>query len=152
MKCRKIEIVPWGHGHVNASPYQSNDSFVTLTVHVPELIRPFDFGFFQHRLPVVWFGLSFVFCSFGQPPKVIRLIISCMIRNLKLYLHVIWAEQRILLTLFFPLRRISLQRVSCSSVNSCFDSRSLNSSIGSWIMSITEIGNLPLWAKQETRK
>ena len=43
-------------------------------------------------------------------------------------------------TLFFPLLRISRHKVNCSSVNSCFESRSLNSSIGISIISLTEIG------------
>ena len=49
-------------------------------------------------------------------------------------------------TLFFPRLLISRQRVNCSSVNSCFDKRSLNSSIGRLMMSITVIGSLKLVA------
>ena len=54
-------------------------------------------------------------------------------------------------TLFFPLLLISRHMVNCSSVSSCLDKRSLNSSIGRLIMSITEIGNLILCAVQKNK-
>ena len=41
--------------------------------------------------------------------------------------------------------------VNCSSVNSCLDKRSLNSSIGRFIMSITEIGNVMLCAVKKKK-
>ena len=48
-------------------------------------------------------------------------------------------------TLFFPLLRMSRQRVNWSSLSSCFDRRSLNSSMGKLMISWTVIGRRAPW-------
>ena len=54
-------------------------------------------------------------------------------------------------TLFLPRRRMSLQSVNCSSVNSCLESKSLNSSIGKLMISRTLIGKLKPNARRSSR-
>ena len=54
-------------------------------------------------------------------------------------------------TLFLPRRRISRQSVNCSSVSSCFDNKSLNSSIGKLMISWTDMGKLRPNARRSSR-
>jgi hypothetical protein len=48
--------------------------------------------------------------------------------------------EKLQLTLFFPRRLMSLMSDSCASLRSYLDNRSLNSSIGKFIISFTFIG------------
>ena len=100
-----------------------------------------------HFKPQISSAFYFDWVSDSQMVHVLDVKHECLFRselwqNIWKVRKIWWLMLFIQHTLFFPLLRISRHKVNCSSVNSCFESRSLNSSIGKSIISLTDIGKL----------